>query len=84
MNDSMNLKIKALLKEIKKESFKPEYQKVVSEQECMGLLVSKYFEWDGLSVLEVARAGLTDSNFHTESEQVNKIIHDVYALDSIK
>jgi hypothetical protein len=55
---------------------------MASEQECMGLLVSKYFEWDGISVLEVARYGLIDSNFHDESRKIDTMVQDIYRKDS--
>lgn len=67
-------KLKELIEEVKKESFMPEYQAKVSDQEVLGIVLSKYFEWDGLKILEVASSGLEDANFHKEAALVDEMI----------
>lgn len=57
--------IKAVLDQIKTESFVRGY--VAPDAEAMGLLVSKYFEWDGIQILESSFFALEDANFHTEA-----------------
>lgn len=42
-------------------------------QEDGGKLASKY-GWDGLSILEVCEAALTDANFHHEAEIIDQMI----------
>lgn len=60
---------------IKKDSFVPGYK--ASDEEAMGLLLSKYFEWDGLAILKAASDALEDANFHSENEVVLKLIEKV-------
>lgn len=45
----------------------------VSESEGLGLLVSKYFKYDGVQIVKTFLSALEDANFHTESEKVEKI-----------
>ncbi len=64
--------VKALLEAIKKESFVSGY--IATDEEAMGLLVSKYFEWDGLKILKTTYNALEDANFHTENEHIQQMI----------
>ena len=61
-----------VLEQIKKESFVDGYK--ASDEEAMGLLVSKYFEWDGLSILRASHDALEDANFHSEAEVVDGLL----------
>lgn len=67
---------KKILENIKKDSFVGGYE--ATDEEAMGMLISKYFEWDGLSIMEAAGNALEDANFHTEAA----VIRDL--LDKIK
>lgn len=51
-----------------------------TEQEALGLLVSKYFHFDGASILRVASAALEDANFHTESAVVDAMADELTRL----
>ena len=57
--------LQPVLEKIKRTSFVPTYQ--ASDAEAFGLLLSKYFEWNGVSILEAASHALEDANFHTEA-----------------
>lgn len=72
-NDQKKI-VKNLLDTIKKESFVKGYE--ATDEEAMGLLLSKYFEYAGVAILESAMHGLEDANFHKESEQVQNIIEN--------
>jgi hypothetical protein len=61
-----------LLNDIKKTNFVEGY--TATDEEAMGLLMAKYFIWDGLSILESCYSGLEDSNFHTENKTIQKLI----------
>lgn len=69
--------IQAIIQDIKKECFVPEYQDKATDAEAMGLLVSKFFEWDGLQIMEAFTEALTDANFHTEAQQVQEMIEKI-------
>ncbi len=71
------LAVSAILEGIKKGSFTDQYQ--ASDEEAMGLLISKYFHWDGLSILKAFYEALEDANFHTENEVIQGMIDKVEA-----
>jgi hypothetical protein len=68
----MKEQIKQLLNQIKSESFVQGYE--ATDEEAMGLLLSKYFEWDGQKCLEAVYSALEDSNWHTENRVIRKLI----------
>lgn len=41
-----------------------------SDADALGILISQYFEWDGLEILKTMYAALEDANFHTENKTV--------------
>lgn len=64
--------IRPVLEQIKKDSFVEDYE--ASDTEAMGMLLSKYFEWAGDSILEASYYGLEDANFRTEADIVKHLI----------
>lgn len=52
----------------------PLAQAEVTDEMALGMALSKYFDYNGQSILEAAREGLEDSNFHQEVEQIDKMI----------
>ena len=64
--------LRPILDQLKKETFNPDYQ--AKDAEALGILVSKFFEWDGSEVLAVAFSGLEDSNYHTEAAIIDRMI----------
>lgn len=69
--------IAALLQAQIKKTFIPSAQANATEEEAAGIMLSQYFQWDGLSILEVAQAGLEDANFHKESAAIGEMIEKV-------
>jgi len=51
-----------ILNKIKKECFTDDYE--ASDIEAFGLLMSKYFKWDGYKIFKANCYALEDSNFH--------------------
>ena len=66
--------IKKILNQIKQKSFVEEYKDKATDEEAMGLLISHYFEWDGLKILKATYNALEDANFHTENEIIQGMI----------
>jgi hypothetical protein len=62
----------AVVKIIRKNSFVPEYQEKATTEECIGLAVSKYLEWDS-RIFRAFYEALEDANFHTEAEKVREL-----------
>ena len=64
MNKDLNIKntMVPILNKIKKESFVDGYE--ASDIEAFGLLMSKYFKWDGYKIFKANCYALEDANFH--------------------
>jgi len=54
---------------IRYNSFVPEYQEKAPVEECVGIAISKYFEWDTRIFIAFYEA-LTDANFHDAATEV--------------
>ena len=67
-----NQALEALIKKQKYESFQNPDQH--EDSDALGLLISHYFEWDGLRILETFYSALEDANFHTECVEVQRMI----------
>lgn len=67
--------LKFALERIRKESFVEGY--AATDEECFGLLVSKFCEWNGLAILKIMGYALEDSNFHAINEKVQEWIEGV-------
>lgn len=67
-------KVKEILEGIKKESFVDDYK--ASDTEAMGMLLSKYFKWNGIAIMDASCYGLEDANFHTECSQIRELIEE--------
>lgn len=72
-------KIREVLEEIKQESFVKGYE--ASDVEAMGLLVSKYFDWNGIAILDTASYACEDANFHTEASKIGEMINHINSFN---
>ena len=71
------MSVQVILNVIKRESFtSPE---TTSNEEAMGLLMSKFFEWDGVKILKATSSALEDANFHSECQKVEDMIVETEA-----
>jgi hypothetical protein len=63
-----------ILNKIKKESFVDGYE--ASDEEAFGLLLSKYFKWDGYKIFSAAHDALEDANFHSLNTKLRRAFQD--------
>ena len=52
--------------------FLPKYQEEATVEECVGIAVSKYFEWD-TRIFTAFKEALDDANFHTAASQIDSL-----------
>jgi hypothetical protein len=64
-----------VIDQIKRSSFVQGYE--ATDEEAVGMMLSKYFGWDGLAILKASGYALEDSNFHTENAQVQEMIEKI-------
>ena len=69
--------LKEMIDKQKKVSFVPDYVDKATDEEALGLIVSNYFQWDGLAILKTLSSALEDANFHTENEKIQAIIDEL-------
>lgn len=67
-------KIREVLDQIKNEHWLPEYRAGVTDADAFGILMAKWFHWDGVEILEATYSGLEDSNFHTENRNIAEML----------
>ena len=69
-------KVKPLMDEIVKiirsSCFLQEYQEQATVEECVGIAISKYFEWD-TRIFTAFREALDDANFHTAASKIDSL-----------
>lgn len=78
MNTPERAMVQALLDTIKAESFT---SGTASNPEAFGLLIAKFFHWDGADILRAAQFALEDANFHTESGVVSAMADELVKVD---
>ena len=66
--NTLALTVEAELAKIKQHSFVEGYK--ATDEEAMGILLSRFFKWDGVSIMKAAAAGLEDANYHTECAMI--------------
>jgi hypothetical protein len=75
--NTIGQRVRVLIDEQRTESWRPEYRANVSEEQGLGVLISRYFDWNGDRILKTAVAALEDANFHREAAAVQKLIDEV-------
>mgnify|MGYP006219798647 CR=1 FL=1 len=61
-------KLRQLIEKEKWKLFRGDYE--ASDAEVLGILISKYFEYDGELVFQTMYSAMEDANFHTFNEQL--------------
>ena len=68
----MSAELKVLIDKQKKETFTNPDQH--EDSDALGVLIAHHFEWDGMAILQTFYSALEDANFHTECEEVQRMI----------
>lgn len=53
-------------------AFIPEYKKLATDEEVLGLLVAQHLDWDGFKIMQVCLNALEDANFHTLGNKIEE------------
>ena len=70
---TMNELIKKIIDDVRNNSFKEEYKNKATDEECLGIAISKHFKWDGEAIFKTATSAFEDSNFHGFNEKFETI-----------
>lgn len=55
-------------------AFIPEYKKLATDEEVLGLLVAQHLDWDGMAIMQVMFNALEDANFHTLNNKLGELV----------
>lgn len=56
--------LRPLISKLKKKIYTPEGQLTATDEDCLGMIVSKFCKWDIGKVIEVCKSAMEDSNCH--------------------
>ena len=73
MDALLQWQLKALIDRHTKDYYEKEYQGGISDMDALGVMISVYFEWDGVKILDAMQAALKDANFHSINEKIDAI-----------
>lgn len=76
IKDSLDILIDEAFELIFTEDFKKTTSAEKEKMEVLGIIISKYCEWDGVDIMKAFKSALTDSNFHS----IASIIEDLIGL----
>lgn len=76
--------LKNLIEKKKDEAFRSEYRSKATDEEALGLIISSYFQWNGLAILRTLYSALEDANFHRENKAIQALINRLEKLGEEK
>ena len=67
-----------IINETIEEAFTAEYRATADPKQiriqALGIIVSRFTEWDGIDIMKIFAEALDDANFHGEAAQVQTMI----------
>ena len=66
--------LKQLIDETAKQSFVEGYK--APDDEVLGVIIAKYFKWNGDLIFSVAQKAFEDANFHSFNEKFEQLWED--------
>jgi len=70
----IDMELKPLIEKIRNIAIMPEYRSEWSDNDILGLIVSKYSRWDFNNIQGVCASAMDDANFRDEAEQLRKMV----------
>ena len=68
----IDLILPELIEQTKRECFDSKYWNQITDQEVLGVILARFFKWDGQACFETLTYALEDSNFHSENRALQK------------
>lgn len=68
------LALRPIIETARKAIYTLEYQDKATDAEILGVILAKFFEWDGTKILATAVSGLEDANYHSDASEVQKLL----------
>lgn len=80
-DDRVKQVLSPLVKEMKFEIFTPDHQDKVTDEEVLGVIISKFTEYDGQAILSIARSAFEDANFRHVNRVLPEDVEEFEAMD---
>tara|TARA_R110000772_G_scaffold142675_2_gene252333 strand:+ start:162 stop:416 length:255 start_codon:yes stop_codon:yes gene_type:complete len=74
--------IEPLIERIRNECFVKSYE--ATDAECVSLIVSKYFHWNGFEIGKVATGAFEDANFHDLANKLQTNLDEEFSYEEVK
>ena len=72
MTTSTRELIEEVIERTRSDAFVPEYQPKAPPEECLGIAIAHFFEWDS-RIFDVCAKALDDANFHEAAAEVRRL-----------
>jgi hypothetical protein len=60
----------------REEIYLPAYRANIQDPEVLGVIVGRFFEWGGKSIIQAFLSALEEANFHELRAQIEKLLDD--------
>lgn len=74
MNDKLNRAALSVAIEEGRKCFMPDFQLAQTDETCLGMALSHFFQWDGVRIMDTAAEALEDANFHNEAAMLRGLV----------
>jgi len=71
-DDAIKETVPKLLEAVKQTAFVKDYK--ASDEEALGLIISKYLKWDGVAISKAFSEALEDANYHKLNGKVKNLL----------
>ena len=65
--------LRPILDRVIKSVYLPEYRAKVTDAEALGVLIAKFFKWDGSNILAAVYSALEDANYHADNRIIERM-----------
>ena len=65
--------LRPILDRVIKSVYLPDYRAKVTDAEALGVLIAKFFKWDGNDILAAAYSALEDANYHADNRIIERM-----------
>jgi len=67
------MNLQDLINDTRVTSFEEDYQDKITNADALGVLIARYFKWDGTQILDCLQSALEDANFHSINEEITNL-----------
>ena len=81
---TLEKRLQEIINDAKKEYFVEEHQAKASDEETLGILISKFCQWNGNKIFRVSYNAFEDSNFHSFNQEFEELFFEKLEEDRLK